>query len=99
VWGHPAVRPNVVSDPSAHLAELVDVARRKLANREQRSRLDQERNRLEWRIVHKAGLKPRQAAEAIHAALVAAGLTPDEIAHVGVSEASIRPIARLTREP
>jgi hypothetical protein len=88
-----------VSDPSAYLAELVDVARRLLANARQRDQLLHERARIVWRIVRLGGLRPRQAAEAIRKALVDAQFTDDEIREVGVSEANIRPIGRLPREP
>jgi hypothetical protein len=88
-----------VSDPSAHLAELVDVARRLIANARQRDQLTSQRARLFWRIVRVDGLRPREAAARIQEALTVAQFTPDEIREVGVSEANIRPIARLPREP
>jgi hypothetical protein len=88
-----------VSDPSAHLAELVNVARAKLDNRRERDTLDARRNRLFWQLVRVDGLKPRDAAGRIRDALTGAQFTDDEIAFFGASEASIRPIARLPREP
>jgi hypothetical protein len=89
-----------VSGPEAHLERMVDIARRKLANSEERRDLDAERDAVNWELVNEAGLLPRVAAAAIRERLEREGFTADQIAVLGaISEASIRNVARLRRKP
>jgi hypothetical protein len=79
---------------------MVDIARRKLANSEERRDLDAERDAVNWELVNEAGMLPRVAAAAIRERLEREGFTPDQIAVLGaISEASIRNVARLRRKP
>jgi hypothetical protein len=79
---------------------MVDIARRKLANSEERRDLDAERDAVNWELVNEAGLLPRVAAAAIRERLEREGFTADQIAVLGaISEASIRNVARLRRKP
>jgi hypothetical protein len=92
-----------VNDPAGdldkHLTALVDVARRKLANLDARRDLDTERDRVHWDLTNTDGLNSAAAARAIRARLLAEGFTEAQIRAVGVSEHTIKPIARLPRKP
>jgi hypothetical protein len=83
----------------AALDAEADWARRKLANIEERRDLDQERDGLYWELVNTMGLTASGAVQAIRGRLLAEGFTPEEINTLGVSLASLRPIARLRRKP
>jgi hypothetical protein len=79
---------------------MVDIARRKLANLEERRDLDAERDAVNWELVNEDGLLPRVAAEAIRERLEREGFTADQMGVLGaISEASIRSVARLRRKP
>jgi hypothetical protein len=88
-----------VSDVGGHLDWEVEWARRKLANLDQRRDLDHERDGNHWALVNEAGLTARQAAEQIRDRLLSEGFTDEQIRALGVSEASIKPVARLRSRP
>jgi hypothetical protein len=89
----------VVSGYSDPRDEMVEVARRKLANLDERRELDVQRDRVGWAIVNEDGLVPPRAAAAIRERLEREGFTAEQIKTLGVSEASIRPIARMRQKP
>lgn len=83
-----------------HLDQMVDIARRKLANLEERRDLDAERDGVNWELVNEDGLLPRVASAAIRERLEREGFTVDQMGVLGaISEASIRNVARLRRKP
>jgi hypothetical protein len=88
-----------VSDLQARLDAEVAWARRKLANLEERADLDHERDGRHWELVRVDGLSAQAAAAAIRGRLVAEGFTAEEISVLGVSAASIKPVARLRSKP
>lgn len=88
-----------MTDLQGRLDQLVDVVRRKIANAAEREQLDAERDGIEWELVNKDGLVPREAAQKIRERLMAEGFTEEQIRGLGVSEHSIKPVARLRRKP
>lgn len=88
-----------MSDVGEHLDQLVTIARRKLTNLDERRDLDTERDRVHWDLTNTDGLSSPAAARAIRERLEAEGFTEAQIRAVGVSEHTIKPIARLPRKP
>ena len=76
----------------AHLDQVVQASRLRLAAQQQRLEAERLRNDAMVRLVREDGLNAREAAEAIHARLLAAGFTDGQIADLGVSAWNIRRI-------
>ena len=85
-------RTTRVTARDAHLDQIVTASRLRLRAAQQAKEAERLRNDAMIRLVKEDGLNARQAAEAIHARLLAAGFTDGQIADLGVSAWNIRRI-------
>lgn len=73
-----------------HLAELVEVCRARLAARDADSAAMREVRRLLWLLAHEDRVRRRDIPGLARAALLEAGVPPEDVRRLGLSWSSVR---------